>query len=41
MERNRDKMNKLHIDIAEKNKLLKGVQSKFKLQIDKVIVAEH
>ena len=40
MKRNRNKISKLHAEITEKNKLLKGVQSKFKLQIDKVIVAE-
>ena len=34
-------MSKLYVKITKKNKLLKEVQSKFKLQVDKVIVVEH
>ena len=41
IERNRDKMSKLNVNIAMKNKLSKEVQSKFKLQVDKVVVVEY
>ena len=41
VEYNRDKMNKLYADITEKNRLPKEVQSKFKLQVDKVILEEY